>query len=198
MTAMARIVIVAGLAIAGLIGLVVREGQARASETEALFAMEAVDPRALLSGHYVIVNLQRLLPKGRACAPVAEQVAQSDQWPPKGWLAINVVNGRGEVAGVAPNREDALKSAPLAVRGAYRCEGAAPEVEDARAREFIDLGVDRFHINQTEAMRIERILRDQTPGQEARAFAIISIGKDGRARIKGVEIDGQRLELTWR
>jgi hypothetical protein len=71
-------------------------------------------------------------------------------------------------------------------------------VEDARAREFIDLGVDRFHINQTEAMRIERILRDQTPGQEARAFAIISIGKDGRARIKGVEIDGQRLELTWR
>ena len=39
----------------------------------------------------------------------------------------------------------------------------------------LDLGVDRFHINQTDAMRIERVLREQRPGEETRAFAIVSV-----------------------
>ena len=56
-----RIVIVAALCVAGLIGLVVRETMARNSGTEVLLAMEAVDPRALLSGHYVIVQLRESL-----------------------------------------------------------------------------------------------------------------------------------------
>jgi hypothetical protein len=61
----------------------------------------------------------------------------------------------------------------------------------------LDLGVDRFHINQQDALRIERVLREQRPDQETRAFAIISVGRDGRARLKGLRIDGERFELSW-
>ena len=62
-----RILIVAALCVLALIGLVVRESMARASGTEVLLAMEAVDPRALLSGHYVIVALREELSAEDAC-----------------------------------------------------------------------------------------------------------------------------------
>jgi len=59
------------------------------------------------------------------------------------------------------------------------------------------LGIDRFHVNQTDALRIERVLREQNVDEAARALAIVSIGRDGRARLKGLMVDGERLELTW-
>jgi hypothetical protein len=36
-------------------------------------------------------------------------------------------------------------------------------------------------------------------GQEGprRVLAILSIGTDGRARLKGLQVDGRRLELSW-
>jgi hypothetical protein len=59
------------------------------------------------------------------------------------------------------------------------------------------LGIERFHINQADAVRIERILRERVPGGEPRAYAIVSVGRDGRARLKGLMVDGERLELSW-
>jgi hypothetical protein len=61
----------------------------------------------------------------------------------------------------------------------------------------LDLGVDRFHINQADAERIEQVLRDQRAGEETRAFAILSVGHDGRARLRALLIDGERFELSW-
>lgn len=61
----------------------------------------------------------------------------------------------------------------------------------------LDIGVERFHIDQAQAQRIERIVRDQASGAEARVSAIVSIGSDGRAWLKGLLIDGARLELNW-
>ncbi|MCB1982925.1 MAG: hypothetical protein KDF63_13740 [Rhodoferax sp.] len=59
------------------------------------------------------------------------------------------------------------------------------------------LGPERFHITQDDAERIDGVLREQRPGAPARAFAVMSIGADGRARLKGLIVDGRRFDLDW-
>ena len=62
----------------------------------------------------------------------------------------------------------------------------------------LDIGVDRFHADQDEAERIERALRARrADGSAPSAFAVVSVGADGRARLKGVIVDGRRTDLTW-
>jgi hypothetical protein len=57
-----RIMAVALVCVLGLIGVVVMEGNARASGREVMMEMAPVDPRSLLSGHYVTLNLQATIP----------------------------------------------------------------------------------------------------------------------------------------
>jgi hypothetical protein len=206
MKAPVRILIVAALAIAGLIALVVRENAARASGTEILMAMEAVDPRALLAGHYVVIQLQERLPEGEPCpAGIDEYV---DFGPDRSWVALAERDGTHHAVAVKMSREEAAAHAPLVAKGGANCfmqtrwvepppvdaTGAEPAPEPPQqAVVSANLGVERFYIGQAEAERIERVLRDQEPG-EGRAFAIISIGADGVARLKGLVIDGERIE----
>lgn len=193
-----RILIVAALCVLTLIGLVVRESMARASGTEVLLAMEAVDPRALLSGHYVIVALRDQISAEDACW--SEQSREP-------WLGLAPSD---ETAGGATIYELAAESsAPvfsvsepgvIAVRGSFICNPPLPAAGDfvgAPGTISLDLGISRFHINQSDAERIDRMLRMQTSGGVQRIFAIVSIGQDGRARLKGLQVDGERLELNW-
>jgi hypothetical protein len=186
-----RILIVAALCVAGLIGLVVRESTARDSGTEVLLAMEAVDPRTLLSGHYVIISLRESLGAEEPCpAPASENP----------WLALAPHADVHGLAGSAPTREEALQIAPVVVRGTFNCStGVAPSdgFPGAPGWVMLDLSIDRFYANQGEAERIDRVLRAQQPGAEARVYAIVSVGEDGRARLRGLLVDGERLELGW-
>jgi hypothetical protein len=188
-TAPLRILTVALVCVVALIALVINESRARASGTEVLLAIEAVDPRALLSGHYVIFNPTQTLAPGAPCPAGADT---------PGWIALNRDGDVHRVSGGAATREEASRLGELTVEGSFFCnivepiEGQAPIQGWVRA----DLGVDRFHINQSEAERIERVLREAQPG-ETRAFAIVSIGRDGRARLIGLQIDDERLELSW-
>ncbi len=196
-----RILIVAALAALSLIGLVVRESMARAAGTEVLLAMEAVDPRSLLSGHYVIVGLQEELPEGAECPPGAgEDFFPTPQSVPSSWVALRANQERHSLVGAADTRDGALALGTLVVRGSASCTPPIPASEGAAAlpgtaRLFI--GIDRFHINQSEAQRIDALLRAQTPNSEQSIFAIVSIGADGRARLKGLQVEGERLELNW-
>jgi GDYXXLXY protein len=189
-----RILAVAGVCIAALIGLVAREGVARASGAEALMAMEAVDPRALLQGHYVTVSLQETLPARAPCPPGTESGALNT-----GWLALTPNGPRHSVASVSGSKEEAQRVSPLVAKGAAYCgapfvsEGEAPAPAVLRTQ----LGVERFYIDQAKAERIGRIMSEQKAGQDARVLAILSIGKDGRARIKGLSVDGERFVLSW-
>ncbi len=187
-----RILAVAALCAAALIALVVSEGFARESGQEALLPMEAVDPRALLPGHYVELRLIQRLEPGEPC-PQVEGGAE--------WIAFN--RGDNDVltfAGGARSREGATQIAPVPVKGSFMCSDPVIGVDEhpgVPGWVQLDIGIDRFHINQAEAERIERVLRDQRPGEEARAFAIVSIARDGRARLKGLVVDGERLDLNW-
>jgi hypothetical protein len=184
-----RILVVAALCAAALAALVVSEGNARAAGEEVLLPMEAVDPRALLSGHYVQINLSERLEPGEQCPPDGD-------WE---WVALRPEGNVHVLAGGALSRELAQQVGPAPVKGTFTCmmptavEGGEPVPGWAR----LDLGIDRFHINQADALRIEAVLREQRPGGETRAFAIVSIGRDGRARLRGLMIDGERLELSW-
>lgn len=186
-----RILVVAGVCAASLVGLVISEGMARNAGTEILLPIEAVDPRALLSGHYVIVAPTLRLEPGEQCPPGEET---------RKWIALRARGDIHIVVGGAGSREDAQLIAPLVARGEFFCNpplegGDGNPAQPGFVR--VSIGVDRFHINQDEAERIDRILRDQRPGDETRAFAIVSVGRDGRARLRGLKIDDQRLELSW-
>jgi hypothetical protein len=186
-----RILIVAGICAASLIGLVISEGMARNAGTEILLPIEAVDPRALLSGHYVIVAPTQRLEPGEQCPPGEET---------RKWIAFRAQGDIHVVAGGAGSREDAQLIAPLVARGEFYCNPPTPESDGNPAQPGwvrATLGIERFYINQGEAERIDRVLRDQQPGEEARVFAIVSVGGDGRARLRGLKIDDQRLELDW-
>lgn len=191
-----RILAVTGLCAAALIGLVISEGFAREGGQEITLPMEAVDPRALLSGHYVQLNFTDRLEPNEVCP------ANGD-WE---WVALRPENNLYVVAGGALSREQAERLGPLPVKGAFSCSPPTPAqpgvdglpgLDGMPGSLTLDLGVDRFHINQADAMRIEEVLRDQRADQETRAFAILSVGRDGRARMRALLIDGERFDLSW-
>ncbi|HYD71637.1 MAG TPA: GDYXXLXY domain-containing protein [Candidatus Binatia bacterium] len=187
-----RILAVAALCVASLIALVISEGIARESGQEALLPMEAVDPRSLLQGHYVELRLIQRLDPDEPC-PQVDGGAE--------WLAF--YRGDRDVltfAGGAPSREGATQIAPVPVKGTFTCSEPTITVDGSPGTPGsveLDLGINRFHINQSDALRIERVLREQRPGEETRAFAIVSLARDGQARLKGLVVDGERLELNW-
>lgn len=185
-----RILIVAGLCVAALIGLVVSESSARDSGQEVLLRMEAVDPRALLSGHYVDINLTQRLDAGAPCPPEGE-------WR---WIALRQDREAYVLVGGAASRDQAQQVGPLPVRGGFTCTPPIDMVDGSPSAPGwvrLDIGVNRFHINQTDALRIEEVLRAQRVNEATRAYAIISVGRDGRARLRGIMVDGERLELSW-
>lgn len=183
-------ILAAGLLLtAMLVVLVVFEDRARAAGREVALPMEAFDPRSLLTGHYVALQLTQRLAPGQAC-PSRTQPIQDG-----GWLALRAADGR--FMGAGDTREAALAAGgDVAVRGGVYCSRVMIDQAQADAV-ILDVGVDRFHADQDEAEAMEKILRARGGGRPAPAFAVVSVGQDGRARLKGVILDGKRTDLTW-
>jgi len=181
-----RILAAGALLVAALVGLVAYEAQARARGQEVRLAMEAFDPRSLLTGHYAALQFAHTLPPGVPCP----------DGRPTRWIALAPDGPVHRLAGVADSREAALKLGPVAVRGSASClfGGAGDNPLETR-RAVLDIGVDRLHADQQEAEALEAALRAGPGAPEA--LAVISVGRDGRARLKGVIVGGRRTELTW-
>ena len=71
------------------------------------------------------------------------------------------------------------------------------EAGGSREAVTLDIGVDRFHAGQDQAQAMEQVLRGRRDPGAAPAFAVVSVGHDGRARLKGVILDGKRTDLDW-
>ncbi|HEX5379949.1 MAG TPA: GDYXXLXY domain-containing protein [Phenylobacterium sp.] len=184
-----RILGAAALLVALLVALVVRENHARATGREVRLPMEAVDPRDLLTGHYVALRLTQLAPAGQPCPPGSSTMEKP------GWIALTPTATGDRVTGAGADRAAAAKYGPILLRGTARCFGDSSDPAD-RARITLDIGVDRFHADQRQSEAFDKALRDRKVG-EASAWAIVSVGQDGKGRLKGVIIDGQRADLTW-
>lgn len=179
-----RILAVGGAAALGLVGLVAWEGRARAQGAEARMAVEGFDPRNLLTGHYAAIELLDQLPAGAPCP------ALSDDARGRSWIVLRPAGDRHRVAAAFPSRAEAQRfGRGLIVRGQVSCRGA-----DAVIR--TQLGVERFHASQAQAEAIEDALRTQSAEGEP-AYAVLSIGEDGRARLKGLIVGGRRVDLDW-
>lgn len=186
-----RIMIVAGLCVLALIGLVVREGLMRASGTEVQMAMAGADPRSLLSGNYVTVSLSEQLPPNMQC-PTADGAVD--------WLSLRPSGQLYHVAAAAHSHAEAQNGGALAVRGKFTCYDGTPAENDVAATPAsltADLGVRRFYINQKDAERISALLRNANATDASPVNAILSIGRDGHARLKGLSVNGQILNLSW-
>lgn len=187
-----RILLVAVVCAAAVVGFVINEGLARANGQEITLPIQGVDPRDFLSGHYVQLNFSQTLPAGAQCP-----VSQSG-WD---WLALRSSGGAYALVGGASSREQAEQVGPTPVKGTFACTSPTLAQENgtlgAPGLVRLNLGIDRFYVDQAGAQRIERVLREQGVGNEERAFAIVSVGRDGRARLKALVIDGRRLDLNW-
>lgn len=196
-----RIVAAALVLTLALVSLVAREGLARARGQEVLLAIAGADPRSILSGHYLQFRLADEIPKAQACAHVLKdpdatgRSARARQV----WVALRREGATHRAVAVANTREAALKLGDVALRGEARClvigfvtgplAKGEPEVSL-----MLDIGIDRFHADQAEAQRLERDLRGASADT---AFAVVSIGRDGKARLKGLVIGARRTDLDW-
>lgn len=183
-----RIGAVALLLLALLVGLVARETTARAQGTELRLTMQALDPRDLLTGHYAALDFGQTLPLGVAC-PTGLGLE-----PKPGWIAFTPGPASARVTGFAADRASASRLGPIVAKGKATCwrDKGDPTVP---GRITLDLGVRRFHADQKRAEAVEAALRGREPGA---AIGVISVGKDGKPRLKGVIIAGQRMDLDWK
>ena len=184
----------AGAALAAsLAGLVSWEGRARAQGQEVALPMEGVDPRGPLTGAYVRLKLREGLPLGAPCPPGtrAEAPGGSLEGGARGWIALRQQGNAWRVAGMAADRAGAERLGPVVVRGTAACFTAAGGSID------LDVGINRFHAAEAEAQAMEALLTRRGSGDPPDAYALVSVGRDGRARLSGVLIAGRRVELGW-
>jgi GDYXXLXY protein len=191
-----RVLAVAALSILALVAVVVHEGMARDAGTEIVMPMQPVDPQSLLSGHYVVVGLSENLDAGQACPPGVETGIQpnfdASMRKPR-WVALAPAAGLARVAGVADTEAAARRFAPLVAPGDAYCVATVPDTTGFVATW---LGVDHFYLDQAEAQRVAGAM-SPTSDQPAPVSAIISIGADNRARMKGVMVGAQRIAPGW-
>lgn len=212
-----RIMIVAALCVLALIGTVVREGLERSAPTAHTvdMRMRAIDPRALLSGHYVIISLEDTVFTRGDRDPCADFEAIEER---QSWLALIY---QGPEFRIEPPPEQPLSYAPI---GARRSRDAAQSLTErdgwrgvaargsAVCSELPDQanggirvasvqtqlpGIERFYAPQAEAERIDGLLRQRDGEEPAMVYAMISISESGRARLVGLKVNGEIIELNW-
>jgi len=198
-----RIIAAAALLVIALTGLVLHEESLRRSGREVLLAIEAVDPRDLLTGHYAALDIREAIAPDAPCPPgVREEPATSlldARVKQRDWIALAPKGDHFVAVGADRSRAKASALALVTVWGVMTCNtGFVKTGENAFERPgsiSLDLGVKRFHADQKQAEIVSAQLRggpDAPP-----AFAVISVGNDGKARLRGLMIGGKRLTLTW-
>jgi len=192
-----RIGVVAALAVLALIGMVVWESVMRAGGTEVVFPMAGVDPRSLLSGDFVAISLQGPL-AGPTCPPGFDTSETYNGPLPQRWIAFSPAGAHAAI-GATVDRAAAMRLSPIVARGTASCVAPSPAVDGAPATPgsiTLDLGVNRFYASQDEARAITGMATACQPMAGCPTAAILSIGHDGRARLKGLVVNGKRIEIA--
>jgi len=167
-----------------------------AAGREVLVAAEAADPRAFLTGHFARLALRPnaiSLPAATAATFTAGEPAWLTLAPdpgPDGWRAEALSHakpspGPDKVAAVVTVRDVAADAASQ---------------DGARRTVALAWGPDRIYLSQAEAEAVERATRQTAASPDAappRVRVVLAIGPDGAALVKGVEIDGRRIEARW-
>ncbi len=168
-------------------GAVALNANAVAVGQEVIVTAHGFDPRDFLAGHYVRLAYDFSTPT----------IAAPDCYNKKGatvWVSLSTPPGMTDLqaADVACSRAE-LNSG-LVLKG------------KSTGYSRIEFGIERFYATQEDAERIEKALRGINPGaptemqppeEQIRVRAVLSIGKDGQARLKALLLGNERIDLSW-
>ncbi len=201
MTLALRLQLIALAMIAVLAGLVGVHAVQRATGTELVIAMEPVDPRDILLGHYVVIRtpVHTLDLSAFPGAPDGE-----DAWGEGDEVFVAMAEGEDGLwrPERVAKRADALD--PPLLRGrienAHRLydytewepgeagqPGRGPERIEGTGRTELQVkyNLERYYADPETAKALEDMRR------ENRLALIVSVGEDGGAVIKGLVVDGE-------
>ncbi|MGJ3232607.1 MAG: GDYXXLXY domain-containing protein [Oceanicaulis sp.] len=191
-----RLLAVAALMSAVLAGLVVHHAQRRAGGAEIYLDMAPVDPRDLLLGHYVILE-----------TPLHRLDTATLDGPQTGWArgdAVYVALEPGETGSMQPvgafheppaapfiqgrvehvfTEQDYEEPVPLEDGSPGFSYEPIPGTERDQLR--VRYNLERYYAPRDQALALEAMRN------EDRLRLIASVGPDGSAVIKGLEIDGE-------
>jgi uncharacterized membrane-anchored protein len=163
----------------------VRSGQ------EVLIPARGYDPRAILLGHYVSLRPDTAID---ITGDLADKI-QTELAPGKHnygsetmWITLDASHSDWAIKDITHARPEKSALAMHVSMGFYRNQ----EKDSLTYTVTPDLEIDRYYANQTQALEIESKLRD---GEDV--MLIVSIGKDGKPRLKGLQIDGEREIMRW-
>lgn len=171
--------IVAGVQILILVGMIWERASLLRNGREIVLKVVPVDPRSLFRGDYVILNYKMTrveLPPGLkgvrrgSTLYVTLQKADDDQW---------------EVAGVAAKPTGRVQPTEIVLKGRVRYVSGA--VRATKRMATLHYGIESFFVPEGEGKKLEKLIRDKT------LAAVIAVGDDGAAGIKGLMSDGQRV-----
>ncbi len=172
---------------------------ALASGAEIIVSARGYDPRDILLGHYV-----RLTPSADTTLDeTASETVRAEfdlgerRWATStGWTVLENQNGSWNVVRVLKQRPDMANSEnSVALFGEIRFQRRGSAGGPVTYKITPPIDIDRYYANAREAKAIEDMLRDRTSDTPVRL--ILSVSKDGKAMLKGLEVDGQRQVMNW-
>lgn len=174
-----------------LVGLVAHHAWSRWSGLEVRLAMEPVDPRDLLLGHYVeIETIIHTLDLDSITGPEHEWRIGDSVWvrvrPEDGPARAATEGARANwsVSEVAHQRP-APKAGAIWIHGRVaRVVGSGSGGSASTSRLRARYNLERYYASSIEARRLEDLR------QTRQLRLIVAVGPGGRAVIKGLEIDG--------
>ncbi|WP_420433117.1 GDYXXLXY domain-containing protein [Hyphobacterium sp.] len=172
MSVMMRLIAIAAAMSAFLIVIIGDHQVRRMSGTEVILDLEPVDPRDLLAGYYVIISTPVHRIRYEAVGGDTDFALHDDVF-----VAV-AANPNGSWAPVSIHRERPV--AGVFLRGKVQSVGG-----DALNADF---NIERYYANEATAQALEARRREDRDSLRL----IVSVGADGRALIRGLEIDGER------
>ncbi len=160
----------------------------RSTGTEVVLDMEPVDPRSLFRGHYVNVQtpLHQLEPDS----------LQGDDGFTRGqtiYVSLSQQEGGAWIPTKITHRPD---TDAIFIKGIVQNEYIRTNFDNDPSTDTIQIevqyNIESYFADEASAKHLETQVSDH------KMRLIISVGKDGRAIIKGIEIDGERQLDTLR
>ncbi len=166
-----RLLILIALLMTAFLGfMVIDHEHRRRSGTEIILDMEPVDPRSLFRGHYVrvLTPLRRL---------DTTSLAGKNDFTKGQQIYVTLQSGENGSWSPVSLLTSAPKGKTVFIQGRVLRPGK---------RISVRYNIESYFADKKTAKRLEKQVR------EHKMRLIVSLGKDGRAVIKGIEIDGVR------
>lgn len=147
-----------------------------ASGREIALDIVPVDPRSLMRGDYVILNYD-ISRKDKGGAPGEFHGGEAVH------VTIDNASGKWNVAAVTKQVPPSVSATQVVLRGYIsHAWGGENERQDL----FLRYGIESYFVPENTGKDLEKLVG------ERKMQALVSVGADGRAAIKGLVIDGER------